>query len=355
MDSEQTQPGRDLAPIKKDSPAAADTDQSEPNAKIDERLEKVYAEAIDTCRPHTTKDLIEWTLMRKTFPYRPNKKDDYQKAYNLTILCFALERRSDKAQDLTEETAATLEQMTRKARESVRNAFDFHQERVFRKGAERNISFFIHFSEDYGLFDHMILAHAYPEYYGAKAAPKPYLAGVDLMVDFWGWLLSGKKDDLIFSRWSKGKDKDSFSAEFFQACFAEKVREHHTDETIQTFKKALKDHVVHAGLKNISMDYHPDSSLKEAGAACDIYIGMTSFPVDTRTVYVPDCIHALPSQDKSPVVRTAYEDYFVPCVKIYNGRSADPCTIPIDKNSLDAIPQRPAALAGTGADENNPG
>ncbi|MDD3287823.1 MAG: hypothetical protein PHX43_02290 [Alphaproteobacteria bacterium] len=301
---------------------------------VDDRFERVYAEAIKECRSYSTEDLLSFVKEKKKFPY--DKDEDYLDAYDLTLMSFALERRSDKEQYLTPETKEQLEVITSKARESVASSLEFHERWGYteRGSSEKKYDFLMSSISISYTYNHMILSHVYPEYYGPEAAPADYKKAVDIMAEYWGWMLSGKQENVLFSRWKNGSsDSESFEIEHSQAALASRWKENYTEKQISDFKEGLKRHLLLTGLSNVSMKYHPDTSLCVAGYESGIDVGMLTFPFDTSTSYW--------NRPHSPYDKP-YVDYFV--VKIYNGRRGDPHSIPVKVDGEKVSPVKPSGV-----------
>jgi hypothetical protein len=276
-----------------------------------EPFQRLRAEAERDCEGWATEDLVKWAKGVEKFPGRRGIDDDnYKRVYDLTMVLLVLEKRHDVPVAESERLADA----TRGMKDYLAEVLNIHDKQAqWYEGQGQPVDFFARFHHGNDAYNHMVLAHMHPKHYGAEAAPEDFKEAVGIMADVWTRLLSGGPKELLFDRWQRGGDPGSFEVEVMQA--AEKT---YTDEQLDAFHVGLKRHLIHAGIKSVSMDYHPDVALKVAGQDADIWMGTTTFPCDTTTIW-KDRLEGI---NEKPGV-----DYRV--VKIYNGRGSNSSFIPV--------------------------
>lgn len=305
-----------------------------PSAAIDERLEKVIAAAIRYCASCSTEDLVHALQEEKAFPSlqgMTSKYDSYsaaQKAYDLTMISYALKRRSDLEQHLSAESQAAFQTIGDQASHAVSEAIQSHEKVLDERKSWNASSDFLYFcggARESDRFQRMILFHALPAYYGPQAAPRIYQRGLKVIANFWGTLLdhgSAAAEALIFQRWAQTPgDADRFNIELTQLAAAQYTDKTYPEKTVRQFKTALIQYLLRTAGKDVSMRYHPDEALAQAGAQARLFVGMTTFPFDTRTVFT--------DFPEGPGLLS------LPRVEIYNGRKGPPLIVPLEQASPD--------------------
>lgn len=303
-------------------------------AEIDPRFERVIADAINYCQASDTSSLISFLLKEKDFPViRDSIVDErdstpkFQLAYDLSMASLALMRRSDLAESLPAENKEQLLYLIDKSCNAVADAIQHHDKHLKEMALDHrqpsaSSFFFRNGSTHEDRFHRMILFSAVPDYYGPTAAPQPYLKGIETMAAFWAHILDHGSDamaDVLFSRWTHGGEKEAFELELHQLAAATTTDPVYTEEQINRFKEELVSILLKTAGTEVAMRYHPDHALVEAGANSGIFVGMTTFPADTRTIYTD-----FPREPRAPSE---------PRVEIMNGRSGTPYIIPVgDEN-----------------------
>ncbi len=303
-------------------------------AEIDPRFERVIADAINYCQACDTSSLISYLVEEKGFPdIRDSVVDErdstptFQHAYDISMISLALMRRPDFAKTLPTENKEHVLHLINKACNAVAGAIHSHDQTIKKMEGDRvspsaSPLFFRCGYTHEDRFNRMILFSAVPEHYGPTAAPQPYLKGIETMAAFWGHLLDRGSDamaDILFSRWTHGGEKEAFELELHQLAAATTTDPVYTEEQINRFKEELVSILLKTAGTEVAMRYHPDHVLVEAGANSDIFVGMTTFPTDTRTIYTD-----FPKEPRAPSE---------PRVEITNGRSGTPYIIAIGEES----------------------
>jgi len=303
---------------------------------IDDRLERIFSVAAAECEEYSTTELLSFMTGRPAFPasYDLSNDGNYQTAYDLTLISFALQRRKDLESYQTPPSRICFEKTTERARESIYTAFDMHENRV-----EKN--YFLSRLENTRIYEHMILSLIYPQYYGPEAAPKNFRVGAEIISDFWGYLLSGEGDHVLWYRWADSGDKDRFDVESRQAAAASVIDKSYSPKQIKSFKENLKNHLLKTSITSVSMSYHPDMALREAGAQSDIWVNTLTFPIDTTTVYDPECMYYLVEAPSVYDLGKFDVTQNPACIRIYNGRRSTPKVIVIDPISHRPFPLKP--------------
>ncbi len=316
--------------------------QTSQTGQLDERVEKVFVDAVRYCKDTSTEKLENF-LTKASFPdLREDAVRDGSHffAYNIVMGSLALQRRPDKNENLSTQDKERLDLLAEQSSKIIEHALCSHEKRMSgyekqHNGKNSDAFFYRTFGgrncEE--TLDRMILFHAVPEYYGGRAAPKTFVKAAKLIAAFWGHALDkGSKvaEQVFSSRQEHGASNlDDLRNEAVLLNAMKRQNQTYTENQIKSFRQNLVRLMFLTGTPYTRTDYHPDLLLSAAVRHAGINAGMTTFPSKVTTMYREDGPKG-------------------PRIEVHNGHMGEPQSYPLTTMKKETVPQR--TVTGAKAD-----